>query len=202
MNPVNSTYVGNVRQLEYVVGAEPNLVVEYIWWRTMNRQEQSITIRHATIDDVGTIAEYNISMALETEGISLDLGRVTHGVRAVLHDPSKGFYVVGEIESRVVGQMMVTFEWSDWRNGVFWWIQSVYVYPDHRQLSIFTQLYRHVEQQAKETDDVCGLRLYVENENAIAQSAYHRLGMTQALYKVYETDFVISRSPHGDGELT
>ena len=100
----------------------------------MNRQENSTTIRHATIDDVDIIAEYNIAMALETEGMSLDLGRVKRGVRAVLHDPSKGFYVVGEIESRVVGQMMVTFEWSDWRNGVFWWIQSVYVHPDNEQM--------------------------------------------------------------------
>ncbi|HIA14617.1 MAG TPA: N-acetyltransferase [Nitrospirales bacterium] len=167
----------------------------------MTQQEKPITIRHAAIDDVDTIAEYNIAMALETEGISLDLDRVTQGVRSVLHDPSKGFYILAGIESRVVGQMMVTFEWSDWRNGVFWWIQSVYVHPDHRRLSIFTQLYRHVERSAKETDDVCGLRLYVENENAIAQSTYQCLGMTQALYKVYETDFVISRSPHGNGEL-
>lgn len=151
------------------------------------------TIRHANIDDVDTIANYNVAMALETEGIALDLDRVTHGVRAVLDDPSKGFYVVVDIESRVVGQMMVTFEWSDWRNGVFWWIQSVYVHPDHRRSSIFTQLYRHVERSAKEADDVCGLRLYVEHENAIAQSTYQNLGMTQARYKVYETDFVISR---------
>ena len=168
----------------------------------MNRQENSTTIRHATIDDVDIIAEYNIAMALETEGMSLDLGRVKRGVRAVLHDPSKGFYVVGEIESRVVGQMMVTFEWSDWRNGVFWWIQSVYVHPDHRRLSMFTQLYRQVERSAKETDDVCGLRLYVEHENAIAQSTYQHLGMTETVYKVYETDFVISRSLHHDGGLS
>lgn len=159
----------------------------------MNRPQKPVTIRHANIDDVDTIAEYNLTMALETEGMSLDLDRVTQGVRAVLDDPSKGFYVVVEVKSRVVGQMMVTFEWSDWRNGVFWWIQSVYVHPDHRRLSIFTQLYRHVERSAKETDDVCGLRLYVEHENAIAQSTYRNLGMTQARYKVYETDFVISR---------
>ena len=159
----------------------------------MSQQDKPVTIRQATIDDAETIAEYNVAMALETEGISLDLDRVKQGVRAVLDDPSKGFYVVVDIESRVVGQMMVTFEWSDWRNGVFWWIQSVYVHPDHRRSSIFTQLYRHVERSAKEADDVCGLRLYVEHENAIAQSTYQRLGMTQAVYKVYETDFVISR---------
>ena len=159
----------------------------------MNQQEKPVTIRHANMDDVDTIAEYNIAMALETEGISLDLNRVKSGVRAVLDDSSKGFYVVVDIDSRVVGQMMVTFEWSDWRNGVFWWIQSVYVHPDHRRLSIFTQLYKHVERSAKEADNVCGLRLYVEHENAIAQSTYQRLGMIQAVYKVYETDFVISR---------
>ena len=161
----------------------------------MTQNSQSMIIRHAALTDVETIADYNVAMALETEGISLDRERTYHGVRAVLDDASKGFYIVGEIQSRVVGQMMVTFEWSDWRNAVFWWIQSVYVHPDHRRVSLFTQLYRHVEGQARNADNVCGLRLYVEHENAIAHSTYEHLGMTEAVYKVYETDFVISRGP-------
>lgn len=168
----------------------------------MNQQQEPITTRYAKVSDVDSIADYNIAMAFETEGIALDLNRVQCGVRAILDDPSKGFYVVADIKSRVVGQMMVTFEWSDWRNGVFWWIQSVYVHPDHRRLSIFTHLYRHVKQSAKKADDVCGLRLYVERENTIAQSTYQYLRMTETAYKIYETDFVISRSPHSEGELT
>ena len=150
-------------------------------------------IRRARMEDADMIAEHNIAMALETEGISLDPARAHRGVRRVIEDASKGFYVVMDSESRVVGQMLITFEWSDWRSGVFWWIQSVYVHPDYRRSSLFTRLYRHVERQAKETSDVCGLRLYVERGNTVAQSTYQSLGMTEAVYKVYETDFVISR---------
>ncbi len=168
----------------------------------MNQQQEPITTRYAKVGDVDSIANYNSAIAFETEGIALDLNRVQCAVRAVLNDPSKGFYVMADIKSRVVGQMMVTFEWSDWRNGAFWWIQSVYVHPNHRRLSIFTHLYRHVEQSAKKTDDVCGLRLYVERENAIAQLTYQNLRMPETAYKVYETDFVISRSPHSEGDLT
>jgi ribosomal protein S18 acetylase RimI-like enzyme len=144
-------------------------------------------IRSAKLTDVESMAEYNVAMALETEGLTLERERVRAGVQAVVNAPSKGFYVVGDIKGRVVGQMLVTFEWSDWRNAVFWWIQSVYVHPDHRRASLFTSLYRHVEREANEADDVCGLRLYVEHENAIAQSTYHALGMRESGYKVYES---------------
>ncbi len=157
-------------------------------------QSLPITIRQATINDTDTIANYNVMMALETEGISLDLNRVKNGVHAVLGNSAKGFYIVAATKTQVVGQMMITFEWSDWRNGVFWWIQSVYVHPSHRRLSIFTRLYQHVNNHAKTTTGVCGLRLYVEHKNAIAQAAYQSLGMIQTVYKVYETDFIISRN--------
>ena len=153
----------------------------------------SITIRPATLSDSEIIAAYNAAMAKETEHLELDRKRLTAGVRAVLQDPSKGFYWVAEIEGRVVGQMMITFEWSDWRNGVFWWIQSVYVHPDFRNRGVFQQLYGFVAEKAKNAGDVCGLRLYVEGENQRAQRTYERLGMKKTSYGVYEVDFVIRR---------
>jgi len=154
----------------------------------------AVLIRQATIADVETIARYNTSMALETEGVSLDQHRIKQGVHAVITDSSKGFYAVADIESRVIGQMMVTFEWSDWRNGIFWWIQSVYVIPQYRQLSVLTKLHEHVRSQARKNPSVCGLRLYVEEDNKIAQKAYKSLNMMESTYKIYESDFVIKRS--------
>ena len=153
----------------------------------------SVTIRPAALADAATIADYNAAMARETEHLELDPPRLLSGVRAVLADPSKGFYLVAEEAGRVVGQMMVTFEWSDWRNGVFWWIQSVYVHPEFRGQGVFQQIYRYVEDRAKSDGGVCGLRLYVEKENRNAQRTYERLGMAKTSYDVYEVDFVIRR---------
>ncbi len=152
-----------------------------------------VTIRPAALADAETIAAYNAAMARETEHLELDPPRLHSGVRAVLADPSKGFYLVAEQAGRVIGQMMVTFEWSDWRNGVFWWIQSVYVHPEFRGQGVFKQLYRHVEDRARSDGGVCGLRLYVEKENRNAQRTYQRLGMAKTSYDVYEVDFVIRR---------
>ena len=152
-----------------------------------------IIIRAASPSDAEIIAGYNAALARETEHIELDPGRLLSGVRAVLTDPSKGFYTVGEDGGQIVGQMLITFEWSDWRNGVFWWVQSVYVRRDYRGRGVFKQIYRHVEEKAKADGGVCGLRLYVEKQNAAAQQTYQRLGMVQAPYDVYEVDFVIRR---------
>ena len=152
-----------------------------------------VTIRPAALADAEIIVAYNAAMAWETEHLALDPPRLLTGVRAVLADASKAFYLVAEDAGRVVGQMMVTFEWSDWRNGVFWWIQSVYVHPEFRGQGVFKQLYRHVEDRAKSDGGVCGLRLYVEKENRNAQSTYERLGMAKTSYDVYEVDFVIRR---------
>lgn len=149
----------------------------------------TITIRDATSDDAAIIADFNTRMAMETENRPLPPELIDAGVVAVLDDPTKGRYWVAEIDGQVVGQLLVTFEWSDWRNGVFWWIQSVYVHVDHRRAGVFSALYRHVESLARKAQDVCGLRLYVEQHNRRARDTYHALGMTAPGYLVMEVDF-------------
>ena len=149
----------------------------------------TITIRDATSDDAAIISDFNNRMAMETESRPLPPELIDPGVAAVLHDSSKGRYWLAEIGGDVVGQLMVTFEWSDWRNGMFWWIQSVYVHADHRRAGVFSALYRFVENLAKSAQDVCGLRLYVEQNNRRAQETYRALGMTAPGYLVMEADF-------------
>ena len=159
-----------------------------------------ITIRPGTPADAPVIANYNALLARETEHLELDPARLRHGVDAVLADSTKGTYWVAEAGGEVVGQLMITFEWSDWRNGVFWWIQSVYVRQDWRARGVFKSLYEHVHQSAKARSDVCGLRLYVERDNQRAQRTYQRLGLQSTSYDLYEVDFRIARpdsSRHG-----
>jgi len=148
-----------------------------------------VLIRPARLADADLIAGYNRALARETEGRDLDPARIGPGVRAVLDDASKGRYLVAELDGEVVGQLMVTFEWSDWRNGMFWWIQSVYVRPDRRGAGIFSALYQAVESEARLEAGVCGIRLYMEHHNDRARAAYLRLGMKPAGYEVLETDF-------------
>lgn len=150
-------------------------------------------IRTARITDAPFLAQNNYSLAEETEGIHLDRGRLRHGVQAILADPGKGKYYVVEAEGKIVAQMLITYEWSDWRDGVFWWIQSVFVVPEFRRKGVFRELYQHVLEAARAEDDVCGLRLYVERENEHAKKTYDALGMGQAAYDMYEVDFVINR---------
>ena len=145
-----------------------------------------ITVRAALPEDAGIIAGYNSDMAVETEGKTLDPDLIGPGVAAILADPAKGRYWVAEIDGRVVGQLMVTYEWSDWRNGNIWWIQSVYVHPGSRRRGVFRDLYRHVESLAAATPGVIGLRLYVETGNARAQQTYEALGMVKPNYLVME----------------
>ncbi len=151
----------------------------------------NLTIRTARLSDAHTIADYNRAMALETEGVELDPVRLLAGVRAVLADPAKGFYKLAEMDGRAAGQLMITFEWSDWRNGMFWWIQSVYVHPDHRQSGVFRSLYLETLKEAEADRAICGVRLYVESENHRAQQAYQKLGMQRRGYQFYEVDFVL-----------
>ncbi|HUG82853.1 MAG TPA: GNAT family N-acetyltransferase [Bryobacterales bacterium] len=153
----------------------------------------NITIRQATQADALTIADHNAAMAREIEEIELDRERLLRGVRAVVSDAAKGFYVVAEADGRVVGQLMITFEWSDWRNGTFWWIQSVYVDPGARGCGVYTRLHEWVTAEAETQADVCGIRLYVDKSNHNAQRTYRRLGMTAAVYDMYESDFVLKR---------
>lgn len=145
-----------------------------------------LTIRTATKEDIETLARFNEAMARETEDKVLDAVTVRAGVRALINDASRGFYLVAEHEGEVVGALMVTTEWSDWRNATFWWLQSVYVQPAARQQGVYTALYEHVKEQAIEEGGVCGLRLYVEYTNQAARQAYLALGMTETSYRVYE----------------
>ncbi|HLM02378.1 MAG TPA: GNAT family N-acetyltransferase [Pyrinomonadaceae bacterium] len=150
-----------------------------------------ILIRLASKDDAPAMVEFNQAMAQETEGKFLDREILTGGVEAVFDgsrsSADKGFYVVAESDDgKIVGGLMVTFEWSDWRNSWFWWIQSVYVLPDFRGRKIYRQLYEFVKQKASEAKNVCGFRLYVESENERAQKVYEKLGMQQSHYLMYE----------------
>jgi len=143
-------------------------------------------IRHATVGDVHVLAEFNAAMALETEGKQLLPEVVGAGVRSLLGNPASGFYLVAEADGRVAGSLMVTKEWSDWRNGNFWWIQSVYVRPESRRQGVYRRLYQHLQELAAHDPAACGVRLYVERDNVTAQATYRTLGMTQTPYQVFE----------------
>ena len=143
-------------------------------------------IRKATREDVDALIGFNEAMALETEGKKLFTGTLKKGVEAVFNDPHKGFYLVAEEDGRAIGGLMVTFEWSDWRNGWFWWIQSVYVNPEARGKRVYSQLYDFVKHEAEAAGNVCGFRLYVEKENGHAQRVYEKLGMERTYYLMYE----------------
>ena len=152
-----------------------------------------ITVRPATVGDIGFLVEGNARMAWETEALRLDAERLRAGVEAVFADPGRGFYLIGEVDGEPAGQMMITYEWSDWRNGVFWWIQSVYTMPEQRGRGVFKAIYEHVEQRAREAGDVCGLRLYVEAHNEAAQATYARCGMRETVYRMFEVDRLVER---------
>lgn len=146
----------------------------------------NISIRPAKIEDAAALVEFNQAMALETEGKYLDKETLTGGVEAVFHAADKGFYVIAESDGEIVGGLMVTFEWSDWRNAWFWWIQSVYILPDFRGRKIYRLLYEFVREKGRAAKDVCGFRLYVERENERAQKVYEKLGMVESHYLMYE----------------
>ena len=143
-------------------------------------------IRIAKAEDANSLVEFNQAMALETEGKELDADILKSGVESVFYDKGKGFYVVAEEEGKIVGGLMVTFEWSDWRNGWFWWIQSVYILPEFRGRKIYSLLYKFVKNKAAAQGNVCGFRLYVEKENVTAQKVYEKLGMESSHYLMYE----------------
>jgi GNAT superfamily N-acetyltransferase len=145
-----------------------------------------VTVRNAGLDDIETVVQFNALLAAESEGLTLDPETLRAGVQALLSDPAKGRYYIAERDGEVAGQLMVTYEWSDWRNGLFFWIQSVYVEPRHRRSGVFTALYRHVEREAS-TPGHAGLRLYVHEHNHLARETYTRLGMVPPGYFVLET---------------
>lgn len=144
-------------------------------------------IRTALADDVAVIADYNIKLALESEGLTLDPATVTEGVATLIRDLSKGIYFVAEgAGGAVVGQLLITYEWSDWRNANIWWIQSVYVAPEFRGSGAFQALFRHVEKLARDSGEVWSLRLYMEKHNERARRAYQKMGMKEMDYEVLE----------------
>lgn len=145
-------------------------------------------IRKAKNEDIEKIADFNIQMAKETEGKILDKKVVQEGIRTVLNNKIKGFYLVAEdkVTKLVVGQLMVTFEWSDWRNKNFWWIQSVYVDKKYRNKKVFSQLYRIITKMALYEKNVCGLRLYTSKNNYSAKQVYESLGMKKTSYEIYD----------------
>ena len=146
-------------------------------------------IRDATAADLDFIVESNRALATESEGLALDPGQVRPGVAAALADRSLGRYYIAEIDGRPAGQLMTTGEWSDWRNGLFVWIMSVYVIPAYRGIGVFRALYRHVEAEARADAQICGIRLYVDHSNRRAQDVYSRLGMKQSTYGIMQDVF-------------
>ncbi len=161
-----------------------------------------IEVRLATPADEPTIVGFNAEMARETEGRSLDRARLTAGTRAVFENDERGFYVVALRAGALVGCLLVTREWSDWRNGWFWWIQSVYVVQSARRRGIYRAMYTWLEAQARTAGasgdgaKVVGLRLYVERDNVAAMATYEALGMLRARYQLFEVDFVLGSPTH------
>ena len=145
-------------------------------------------IRQAEVDDGETITKFNAAMALESEGISLNRATLRAGVDAALGDETKAFYLLAEADGEPVGQLMVTTEWSDWRNGWIWWIQSVYVKPEARRQGVYRRLYERLTDMAGERDDIRGMRLYVMRNNRVAKRTYEALGMSHSEYDLYETE--------------
>ncbi|HKX30910.1 MAG TPA: GNAT family N-acetyltransferase [Blastocatellia bacterium] len=146
----------------------------------------AVNYRRAHPGDGPMIAEFQISLARETEQIDLDRAVCAEGVRAVFEDPSKWLYYVGEADGRVVCSALVTYEWSDWRNGVIWWIHSVYVASELRGQGVFSGLYRYLQELASADPGVRGIRLYVDRRNTVAQRVYTNLGMDGGHYQVFE----------------
>ncbi len=145
-----------------------------------------LTVRTATPADAVVVIEFNRLLALESEGKTLDPQLLTTGVKAALEDPHKGLYFLAEVDRSSQGQLAVTYEWSDWRNGWFWWIQSVYVRPQWRRRGVFRALFEHVRQAAEQDPTVIGLRLYVEGANQPAQRTYLAMGLDWTTYRLME----------------
>ena len=144
-----------------------------------------ITIRESVFNDTSVIADFQQKMAFETEGIYLDNNKVRAGVNAVMEDKSKGFYIVAE-EGEIVASMLLTPEWSDWRNGYFLWIQSLYVIPDYRKKGVFRMMYDFVKNKVNSSEVYVGIKLYVDQHNEVAQKAYEKVGMESSHYRMFE----------------
>lgn len=154
----------------------------------MPSRVEVLRVRLAKAEDAETIADLNVRLAEESESLNLDRTKVRRGVEAVFRHPDRGFYLLAEFSGGIVGQLLLTKEWSDWRSAFFWWLQSVYVLPDFRRRGVFRTLLEHARRMAEGNRDVCGLRLYVHEDNEEAQRVYLRLGMKRLSYRMLGLD--------------
>ena len=145
-------------------------------------------IRQSTLADLDLIVALNVALAAESEQLQLDADTLREGVRALLEGRAPGRYWLAQLDGRVVGQLLITYEWSDWRNAMVWWIQSVQVVPDARTQGVFRALYAHARREAQAAG-AAGLRLYVDNSNVRAQAVYAAVGMHGDHYRVFEDMF-------------
>lgn len=145
-----------------------------------------VTITKGQIEDIEIIAQFQVDMAMESEGTLLDKETVTKGVTAAMNDENKGLYYIARVDGKVVGNLMLTREWSDWNNGYYWWIQSVFVTPEYRRQGIYKSMYHAVCKDAKKLN-VAQVRLYVDKTNILGQKVYASLGMDESHYLIYET---------------
>lgn len=150
----------------------------------------NIAIRRAIETDLELLVGFQVAMATESEGKGLDETTLRRGISTALLDDDLALYLVAEIAGKAVGTLMVTWEWSDWRDGRFWWIQSVYVAPTHRRHGVYSAMHRHVSALASEDPTAVGIRLYVEKDNSGAHATYRQLGMAETHYRLFETEFV------------
>lgn len=149
---------------------------------------EELILRHASVADLAFLVDSNAAMALETEGKTLDCKVLERGVLGVFERPERGFYLIAERESQSLGCLLITYEWSDWRDGDWWWLQSVYILPSARRSGVFRAMYADVARRAAAAANVVGLRLYVDAENARAQDTYTALGMVHARYELFESE--------------
>lgn len=188
--PMDTNFPGSagIRPTSFAQNPNPELASETLALPGRSAMLGAMKIRKARLTDAAVMADFNTRLAWETEQLKLDAKTILQGVRGVLKNSTKGSYFVAEHAGAVVGQLLITCEWSDWRNGNFWWIQSVYVAAAHRQNGVFRALFDHVQKLARARRDVCGLRLYVEQNNDRAQRTYAKLGMVKTHYEVFEMD--------------
>lgn len=143
-------------------------------------------VREAFRSDIPTIIDFQLKMALETENLILDKDTITNGVKAVFEDPNKGKYFIVEEAEETISSMLITYEWSDWRNATVVWLQSVYVLTEYRRKGVFKVMYDHIKNIVKEEGEYKGIRLYVDQSNVNAQKTYKAMGMTAEHYSMYE----------------
>ena len=153
---------------------------------TKSKKNMTIQIREAQPNDIASIAKFQVEMAWETERYKLEIETVTKGVSKVFECKSLGNYYVAQVNEKVVASLLTTFEWSDWRNGTVLWIQSVYVKKEFRKQGIYANMYKHILDMVSQDTSLCGIRLYVDKTNTLAQEVYKNLGMNGEHYRVYE----------------